>query len=212
MLTFVTFEYFPGWPIVMGINEIVPSEVIPAAIAFGYRVVPIREIGSTLVLATDGDTGTEARSRLVFILEREVRFVVRSRDWMEAQFDAHFRTPVELVEGSNDNSTAELIEGSTDNTSVCWYWPSCHILSGDKLIVKTSGWTGDTHWSGADTFPVDHPDREFWNWLITIANYSRGLLSVREIPKIKRIWNRYRRRSKAATNNPMHRSGGSSDS
>lgn len=176
------------------------KDTIPASVAIELRVVPVREIGSTLILATDSEANTEARSRLAFILNRDVRFVVRSRDWIEAELDAHYR------------SLCDSIENPSDDNGISWYWPSWHHLKGDKLVVKASGWEGMMHWTGTREFPVDHPDRAFWNWLITIAYYSNGLLDDREIPRIKRIWNRYRRRSATATNNPMDRNGGSTAS
>jgi hypothetical protein len=176
------------------------KDTIPASVAIELRVVPVREIGSTLVLATDCNTETETKSRLVFILNRDVRFVVRSTDWIDAELDAHYR------------SSGELLGNTSDDNGISWYWPSWHYLDGDKLVVKASGWEGMMHWTGAREFPVNHPDREFWNWLITVDYYSNGLLDDREIPRIKRIWNRYRRRSTAATNKAIHRSRGSAAS
>jgi hypothetical protein len=163
------------------------KDTIPASVAIELRVVPVREIGSTLILAIDCKTNTETMSRLAFILNRDVRFIVRRRDWIEAKLNAHYR------------SSCDLIENPSDDNSISWYWPSWHYLEGDKLVVKASGWEGMMHWTGAHEFHVDHPDREFWNWLITIAYYSNRLLDDREIPRIKRIWNRYRRRSATAT-------------
>jgi hypothetical protein len=172
------------------------KDTIPASVAIELRVVPVREIGNTLVLATDCKTEKETKTRLVFILNRDVRLVVRSRDWIEAELDAHYR------------SSGELIENGSEDNRISWYWPSWHYLDGDKLVVKASGWEGMMHWTGAHEFPIDHPDREFWNWLIMIAYYCNGLVDDREIPRIKRVWNRYKRRSATATNNPMARSDG----
>jgi hypothetical protein len=173
------------------------TDTVPGSVAIEMRVFPVREIGRTLVLATDSKPTTEAKSRLIFILNREVRFVIRSREWIEGQLDAHYRT-------SN-----ESLEDPSESQGISWFWPSWHYIDGDKLVVKASGWEGMTHWTGAHEFPMDHPDREFWEWLITIDYYSKGLLDDREVPKIKRVWNRYRQRTKAATNNPMNPSGGS---
>lgn len=173
------------------------TNTVPPSVAIEMRVVPVREIGFTLVLAIDSKPTTEIESRLVYILNRKVRFVVRSHDWIETQLDAHYRDP------------GEPLEGSTDSEGISWYWPSWHYVEGDKLIVKASGWEGMTHWTGAHEFPSNHPDREFWQWLITVKYYAKGLLDHRQIPKIKRVWRRYRQRTRAATNNPMNPSGGS---
>ncbi len=169
---------------------------IPFSVAIDLRVVPVREIGSTLVLATDSKTGIEAQNRIEYLLNRDVRFVFRNRQWIESELDAHYR------------STEEFDEVETEYDSISWYWPSWHHLNGDKLVVKASGWDGSTHWSGAYEFPADHPDRAFWNWLITIPMYANGLLDDREIPKVKRIWIRYQHRTLQGTNNPMNPSGG----
>jgi Type II secretion system (T2SS), protein E, N-terminal domain len=173
---------------------------VPASVAIDRRVVPVREIRGTLVLATDRKIETEEHDQIAFILNRDARFVIRSRDWIEAELDAHYRSP------------GEQIESGIEVDGISWYWPSWNYLDGDKLVVKTSGWEGSTHWSGRQEFPPDHLDREFWDWLISVPQYSEGLLDARQIPRIKRIWNRYRQRKTSATNKPMDRSGGAAAS
>ena len=157
------------------------DDIIPASVAIDNRVVPIREIGKTLVLATDESVLPETRERIAFILNRNLRFVVRSHDWIDAELELRYRFPVD------DTAHAD------ESDSVCWYWPDWHYVDGDKLVVKTSGWEGMTHWTGAHEFSTDHPDRDFWDWLVEIPQYH-GLLDEREIPKIRRVWNRYRQR------------------
>jgi len=164
------------------------TDTVPGSVAIEMRVMPVREIGRTLVLATDSKPSTETESRLILILNRDIRFVVRSHNWIETQLDTHYRT------------SGEPLEDSVDIQGISWYWPSWHYVEGDKLVVKVSGWEGMTHWTGAHEFPSNHPDRGFWEWLIAIEYYSKGLLEDREIPKIKRVWRRYRRRTKLATN------------
>ena len=171
------------------------TAAIPGSFAIELRVVPVREIGRTLVLATDCKPTSDIESRLTFLLNRKVRFVIRSRDWIESELDAHYR--------SCDASTEDVTEDQGNS----WYWPSWHYLDGDKLVVKASGWEGTSHWTGAAEFPTDHPDRAFWEWLIAIDYYSQELLDDRDITKIKRIWNRFRQRTNAATNKPMNPSG-----
>lgn len=157
------------------------DEIIPASVALDMGVVPIREIGKTLVLASDAKVTTETRERIAFILNRDVRFVIRSNTWIEAELESRYRYPFDDHVDSDKND------------SISWYWTDWHYLDGDKLVVKASGWDGMTHWTGAQEVPVDHPDREFWEWLIRIPQYH-GLLDAREIPRIERIWNRYRQR------------------
>ena len=111
------------------------KDTVPASVAIDMRVVPVREIGRTLVLATDDKIGNEARDRIVFILNREVRFVLRSRDWIEGELDTHYRSP------------GEFDKIGTDVDGISWYWPSWNYLDGSKLVVKASGWEGSTHWS-----------------------------------------------------------------
>lgn len=176
------------------------ANTVPGSVAIDMRVVPVREIGRTLVLAIDTQPTTETRSRLAYILNREVRFVFRSHDWIESQLDTCYR------------DSDETLEDPIGSKGVSWYWPSWHYIEGDKLVVKASGWEGMTHWTGAYEFSSNHPDREFWEWLITIDYYAKGLLDDRDIPKIKRVWGRYRQRTNAATNNPLERSGGSAAS
>jgi len=176
------------------------NDTVPPSVAIEMRVVPIREIGGKLVLATDGKVGIETRDRIVFILNRDVRFVLRSRDWIDAALDTHY------------GYRNEPADNDFEIGNISWYWPSWHSRNGETLAVKCSGWNGTTHWSGAHEFPPEHPDREFWEWLISIPQYCNGLLDDREIPKIRRVWNRYRQRTTLATNKPMDRSGGSAAS
>ncbi|MCA8987030.1 MAG: hypothetical protein KDA78_05285 [Planctomycetaceae bacterium] len=161
---------------------------VPAPLAMEMRVIPVRESGRTLVLASDCKPAAEAQEKLAFILNREVRFVIRSRSWIDAQLELLYR------------SAAEQKVNSAEDEGVTWFWPACHYLDGDKLIVKVSGWEGMEHWTGAQEFPLDHPDRAFWNWLITVDHYGKGLLDEREIPKIRRIWNHFRQRKDVRDN------------
>lgn len=161
---------------------------VPGSVAIDLRVIPMRELGDTLVLATDTRPTTEKESRLVFILNRAVRFVIRSPDWIDAMLEALYRT------------SCSRLENPAESQDILWYWPAWHSMDGDKLVVKVSGWEGMTHWTGAESFPMDHPDREFWEWLLQINYYTKGLLDDQEIPKIKRVWRRYTQRTNAAAN------------
>lgn len=168
----------------VGIND-----TIPASVAIEMRVVPLRELAGTLIIATDAQVLHETLERLSFILNRKVRFVVRSYDWMEAELDCRYRC------------SPELSGTTTENDTVSWFWPSWHYFDGDKLIVKASGWEGMSRWTGVQEFALDHPDRAFWNWLVKVPQY-REMLDQREIPRIKRIWYRYCKRVMRARNNP----------
>lgn len=170
------------------------DDALPASVALEMRFVPVRELAGVLILAADTKVTAENHERIEYILNRKVCFVYRSRDWMEAELDRRYRS------GSDANDT------SPESCSASWYWPKWHYLDGDTLVVKASGWEGMTHWTGAGEFPVDHPDRAFWDWLVTIPQYG-GRLDERKIPQIKRIWNRYRRRVTQAANPPARPSG-----
>lgn len=159
------------------------TSTLPPPIAIEMRVVPVRKIGDTLVLATDCKPAPETIERLVFILSRNVRFVVRSHDWIEEQLEAHYRSSEDSAEIPTEDRCGSSVR------------PSCHWYDGDKLVVSASGWNGSELWTGAREIAIDHPDREFWNWLITIDYYSKGELNDPEICRIKRIWNRYKRRT-----------------
>ena len=175
------------------------NDLIPASVAIEMRVIPLRELAGVLIIAKDAAVCDETCERVAFILNRKVHFVSRSSDWIEAELDLRFRSCPELLGNANEADT------------ISWYWPSWHYYDEGKLVVKASGWEGMSHWTGAQEFAMDHPDREFWNWLVKIPQY-RGLLDQREIPRIKRIWNRYRQRVLQAANQPMDRSGGSAAS
>ena len=175
------------------------DDSLPASVAVELRVVPLCLLAGTLIVATDSHSLNELRDRVACILNRKVHVVTRSSEWLEKELDSRYRF------------SDEYDDNSTENYSTCWYWPSWHWFDGDKLVVKASGWDGTTHWTGAQEFPPDHPDREFWNWLVRIPHYH-GLLDEVEIPKIKRVWNRYLRRTMQATNRPLDRSGGSATS
>lgn len=161
------------------------SDLLPEAIARRERVVPINRLRGTVVLACSQPINKETRDRLSFILNRELRFVLRSDAWIDAELDSRYR------------QDSNLSEDTSDNWSVSFLWPDCHRLDGTTLIVKASGWTQTSHWTGALVLPPEHPDRAFWDWLVKIPLYHR-VLDERELPKIRRIWLRYCRRCRFA--------------
>ena len=52
------------------------DDIIPASVSIHNHVIPLREIGRTLVLAIDESVSTDTRERIAFILNRTLRFVV----------------------------------------------------------------------------------------------------------------------------------------
>lgn len=172
------------------------SHTLPASIAIDIRVVPVRELGRTLVVAVDCTPTSETRDRLMYLLNRNVRLVLRDHDWIETQLDAYYRTDHETLEDASDPAS--------DAESHSWYWPSWHSLRGETLVIKASGWEGTTHWTGAYEVSADHPDRAFWEWLIATEYYAKGLLEEREVPKIKRVWKRIHERTQARTSDPKN--------
>jgi type II secretory ATPase GspE/PulE/Tfp pilus assembly ATPase PilB-like protein len=157
------------------------SDLLPEAIARRERVVPINVLRSTVVLACSQPISQETSDRLSFILNRELRFVLRSDAWIDAELDSRYQ------------QSSSRSEDMSDNWSVSFYWPDWHYLDGTTLVVKASGWSPTSHWTGALILPLAHPDRAFWDWLVRIPTYHR-VLDERELPKIRRIWLRYCRR------------------
>jgi hypothetical protein len=158
------------------------SATLPPSLAIGELVVPIREIGDTLILATSRMLPSETDSRLRFVLNRNVRFVLRSPEWIAAKLREYYDNP------STENGK------SADADSIAWYWPEWHSWNQSTLVVKVSGWSNGVHWTGAAEYPPTHNDHAFWAWLVKIPQYHR-LVDESEIPSIKRIWNRYCRRT-----------------
>lgn len=157
-------------------------ELVPASVAYDNRIVPLRFLADTLIVGTAEPLSTEARQRLTFILNRNVRGVIRSADWIEARLQ-------ELYDVHPESD--EMHNGAT------WYWPHWHWWEGEQLNVKCSGWEGSIHWSGCHEFPPDHAEHDMWRWIVAERQYHR-LVDEKEIPSIRRIWRRYlsRRRPK----------------
>ena len=159
------------------------AAMIPPAFAIAESVVPVREVGDTLVVAISRKPSSDLEGRLQFILNRNVRIVYRSADWLTAKLREFYDHP--------NTSTAN----SGEDDKVTWYWPGWHCRTGATLVVKASGWSNGVHWTGEATFPPEHEDYGFWLWLIAIPQHTR-LVDETEIPSIKRIWNRYRLRTR----------------
>lgn len=155
------------------------AALIPHSVAIENNVVPVREIGTTLVLATSARVTDDTEAKLRFILNRDIRFVFRSANWLTARLHEFY--------GSDDESRST---DESDTSSICWYWPNWHWFDGTKLVVKCSGWNDSTHWSGCEEFPAHHADYEMWRWIVSVPQYHR-LVDEKEEPRIRRIWNRY---------------------
>ena len=81
------------------------NDIIPASVAVEMRVVPLREVAGILILATDVQNFNETRDRIAFILNRNVRIVTRSCDWMEAELDTRYRSSPELLKNPSENDS-----------------------------------------------------------------------------------------------------------
>jgi hypothetical protein len=154
------------------------SDVVPESVARANDVVPMGTIGTTLVLAGTAKFSDADKEDLEFVLNRRIRIVIRSSDWIQAR-QAMIYSCLESDEAA-----------STD--PVTWYWPDWHAFEDDgTLKVKCSGWRSDNvHWNGMHEFPPNHADYAFWRWVVGCKFYHR-LLDERELPAVRRVWNRY---------------------
>jgi hypothetical protein len=68
-----------------------------------------------------------------------------------------------------------------------WYWRACHAFdSSGTLHMAISGWQADgTRWSGQMDRPVDHPEYNFWKWLLSESGCTKALISDTELEKLR---------------------------
>lgn len=59
------------------------AELIPACIAFENRGVPLADWNGLLLVGSDSPLTEDVRDKLLFILNRKVRGVVRSPEWVD---------------------------------------------------------------------------------------------------------------------------------
>jgi hypothetical protein len=157
------------------------AELVVASLACYYGIAPMRLLGDVLIVATALPLTEEAETCVRFIVGREVRYVIRSPEYIAArQRELYGQEP----------------ESGDDSDHITWYWPHWHWFDGNELHIKCSGWDDDgTHWSGCQVFASDHPDYEMWRWIISIRSFRR-LLEESEMVGIRRIWTRYLSRCK----------------
>ncbi len=152
------------------------ADLLPASVAVENRIIPIGEIGDTLVVASDLELVGERRDKLTFILNRSLRSVPRSSAWIDA-------TLAEVY--------APRFRESEAFECTCTFWPFAHWDDEEgTLFIKTTGFDGEVFWTGALEMPPDHVDRDFWLWVFTIPQFQQ-LIDEQEVPKLKRIWRRY---------------------
>ncbi|MEX2122245.1 MAG: hypothetical protein WD847_21880 [Pirellulales bacterium] len=73
---------------------------------------------------------------------------------------------------------------------ITWFRPHWHSFDSDgALHVRTSGWEGDSHWTGKTTITPDAPDYAFWCWLVAQERFHR-LVNVDELPALREEWSR----------------------
>jgi hypothetical protein len=152
------------------------ADLMVSSVAYDNGIVPMRLLGDVLIVATAAPLTKDAEQRICFILNRKIRGVIRSPEYIAArQRELYDRPP----------------ETSNDLGGVTWYWPHWHWFEGSELHITCSGWNGGgLHWSGCQVFSSDHPDYNMWRWIISIRSFHR-LLEESEIVGIRRIWNRY---------------------
>ena len=101
------------------------AEFIPASIAFECRVVPLADWNGLLVVASDSPLSQDVRDKLLFVLNRNVRGVVRSREWVDSYLHILYDTP-------RESEQAEY-------PSITWYWPHWyHFKEDGTLVVRCS--------------------------------------------------------------------------
>ncbi len=72
--------------------------------------------------------------------------------------------------------------------SITWYKPRRHGYDHDgTLHLKSSGWSGDMHWTGKHTIHPEEPDYPFWCWLVAQKEYHH-LVDEKELPELKEVW------------------------
>jgi hypothetical protein len=168
------------------------AHLIPAPIACENRIVAITAVAGTLVVGASEPLSEELQEKLQFILNRRVRGVIRSEEWITEKLQELYDVPDDVSDRNEQPAP------------VHWYWISCRREDeepiGDRTFyLKTSGWDIDEdgrrfHYSGAAEISKDHPDHEMWKWVMEYP-YFEGLIDERDVPRIRRIWNRYRQRT-----------------
>lgn len=153
----------------------------PESVARSNGCVPLRILGKTLVMGYCGEQDPTTEGKLRFILNRPIRMIQRCADWIAAR--------TKELYGDDQNYPPQ----SDEDCSVTWYWPGWFWFEPGTLNIKCSGWTETGHWSGCHPVRYDDPDIEFWIWIVKQKYYHR-LVEHGEIPKIKRIWRRYKQR------------------
>lgn len=79
---------------------------------------------------------------------------------------------------------------------ITWFRPHWHSFDSDgTLHVKSSGWVGDSHWTGKTTIVPDASEHAFWRWLVAQERFHR-LVNVDELPALREEWSRIADRSR----------------
>jgi len=135
----------------------------PASVAFTKqprRAVcafsPIPLIGRICPNTTTGDATTIA----LFILNRNVRGVIRSAEWIA------IKAPYELYDHQPESDDAD--------TGVTWYWPNWYFGTMCGSTQRLNALAGRvSHWTGCTNFPPDHADYDMWRWIVFVPQYHR---------------------------------------
>jgi hypothetical protein len=159
---------------------------LPESIARENLCVPILRIGSTLLIATSNPDAESLSEKLRFVLDQPIRMIARNTHWIQSKIDAVYSIHRGLSDEPQPSASMS-------------YWAQCARHDGSSLFVAASGVSATpqsySHWSGEIEFSIDHPDRDFWDWLVTIQSFKR-MLTERDLVAIRRIWQRSMRRAK----------------
>lgn len=157
--------------------------LVPECIARENRIVPLATLDSTLIVGCDRDFTQALRDKLRFILQRDVHAVRRPASWVDSALDTSYA------------ALYESHDADTESPDTTWYWIGWHSFDDDgTLVIKTSGWDSECRWNGAADFAPTDPDYDFWCWVVSIPQYNE-MIDSEQIPKLRRIWNRYLDRS-----------------
>ena len=158
---------------------------LPESIAREDLCVPILRIGSTLLIATPNPHAEYLGEKLTFLLEQPVRLIARDTNWIQSKIDAAYSANM-----GSENEPQPAVS--------TLYWALCNWHDGSSLCIATSGIRTSPqsycHWSGSIEFAIDHPDRDFWDWVVAKDAFKR-ILTEKDLIAIRRIWHRIIRRA-----------------
>jgi Type II secretion system (T2SS), protein E, N-terminal domain len=149
------------------------AALVPEALAREVEFFPLEHSGGVITVAVAVPLSDEARDKLRFVLDQEIREVLH---------------PAEVIRRSLDGLYGEWVGGEES----IYYWREWrNVLDDGTIVMKARGYDQfGAHWTGWAEITPDGPDFGLWTWILAREDRFDKIISGKDLEAIREEYRR----------------------